>query len=438
MFVPSQHLAERNGNWGFGSKAKSSPISLQGRQNLCNPKGWCYWGIVLPKSTQHIGDDHNPLWRYKYPMKQPLYVYIYICTPFLVHPLSCIVLCLQLRLPFWVFNIPLYICILLYNIHIMIYMYNIYNVYIYIYMFIYIYMYIYIYNCIYSVPNPIVQGLYVIYTHMITHSSYRLVVVDSADAIRHSINYAHPNSWSGTKSASWRQGWNETTLLLQYIMAPVPLLGLPQTSTKSKGGLEHLGTSNSYSSCLFQVFRHMCKGFRADLRKLRPVTSLHHFRDVACNREPRLLAVENLDAPAARTPCVGDQSVSACDDPLCAKCTTQEASASPRSPTAANMKFRSLRSAWTVSIKLIQHEREFKTYQNWFKVIPQHFTKCWNHLHYCVLHWIHPSAELSFQLCSSSTWRRASGLRRAAASKNDLSCQNSWTELAASDASDLQ
>ena len=273
---------------------------------------------------------------------------------------------------------------------------------------------------------------------MITHSSYRLVVVDSADAIRHSINYAHPNSWSGTKSASWRQGWNETTLPLQYIMAPVPLLGLPQTSTKSKGGLEHLGTSNSYSSCLFQVFRHMCKGFRADLRKLRPVTSLHHFRDVACNREPRLLAVENLDAPAARTPCVGDQSVSACDDPLCAKCTTQEASASPRSPTAANMKFRSLRSAWTVSIKLIQHEREFKTYQNWFKVIPQHFTKCWNHLHYCVLHWIHPSAELSFQLCSSSTWRRASGLRRAAASKNDLSCQNSWTELAASDASDLQ
>lgn len=43
-------------------------------------------------------DDHNPLWRYKYPMKQPLYVYI--CTPFLFHPLSCIVLCLQLRLPF--------------------------------------------------------------------------------------------------------------------------------------------------------------------------------------------------------------------------------------------------------------------------------------------------------------------------------------------------
>ena len=88
-------------------------------------------------------------------------------------------------------------------------------------------------------------------------------------------------------------------------------LGFATNIHKTKGRLGtswNLGTSNSYSSCLFQVFRHMCKGFRADLQKLRPITSLHHFRDVACNREPRLLAVENLDAPAARTPCVGDQS----------------------------------------------------------------------------------------------------------------------------------
>ena len=135
-----------------------------------------------------------------------------------------------------------------------------------------------------------------------------------------------------------------------------------------------LGTSNSYilPAC-FKSSGTCAKASGLTCKKQDPSDPFTTFvmlccillHDVACNREPRLLAVENLDAPAARMPCVGDQSVSTCDgpsNPLRAKCTTQEASASPRSPTAANMKFRSLRSAWTVSNESIQHkEREFKT-----------------------------------------------------------------------------
>lgn len=138
-------------------------------------------------------------------------------------------------------------------------------------------------------PNPIVQGL----THMITHSSYRLVLVDSADAIRHSMPImpiqtlgAGRNPHPGIKDEMKRHVCYSTSWRLYLRFAT--------NIHKTKGRLGtswNLGTSNSYSSCLFQVFRHMCKGFRADLRKLRPVTSLHHFRcmqqgaSIACSRK---------------------------------------------------------------------------------------------------------------------------------------------------------
>ena len=184
------------------------------------------------------------------------------------------------------------------NIYIWIYIYEYINIWIYIYMNIYIYEYIYIYIWIYIY---IYEYIYIwIYIYVLI---FRLTVQPNSAGALCYISYIH--TWShiplllpGGSWLSWCNlsfcpsrllerdeirilaGWKHETTRLYYSTSwfswclHVPPLGLQQNQKES------WNKQFLYSSCLFQVFRHMCKGFRADLQKARPVRSLHHFRDV--------------------------------------------------------------------------------------------------------------------------------------------------------------